>query len=152
MPNDVTTITISESTSLKRFAPVNIIIPVTGAMTPALPGGGTSLQSHNPFSSAIPTIQGFDDKVLLINSLQRPRKITVLGSDGQRYLFLCKPKDDLRKDARMMEVNSIVNKLLLKDPEARRRRLRIRTYSVVPLNEECGFLEWVRLVLLVEYG
>ncbi|ELR24308.1 serine-protein kinase ATR family protein [Acanthamoeba castellanii str. Neff] len=67
----------------------------------------------------------------------------MVGSDGQEYLFLCKPKDDLRKDCRMMEFNTMINKLLKKHPETRRRKLRIRTYAVVPLNEECGLIEWV---------
>lgn len=99
-------------------------------------------------------------------SLQRPRRITLRGSDGKEYLFMCKPKDDLRKDFRLMEFNDIVNKYLQNDPESRQRRLYIRTYvrlasnilsrfdfnklstlldlqSVVPLNEECGLIEWI---------
>jgi serine/threonine-protein kinase ATR len=94
-----------------------------------------------------------------MRSLQKPRKITIKGSDGQNYMFLGKPKDDLRKDARMMDLNSIINKLLTKNSESRKRRLReyrstanlmsyhittgIRTYGVVTLNEECGFIQWV---------
>ncbi|CAG9772339.1 unnamed protein product [Ceutorhynchus assimilis] len=42
-----------------------------------------------------------------------------------------------------MEFNDIVNHLLLRDAEARQRRLNIRLYSVAPLNEECGLIEWV---------
>ena len=61
-------------------------------------------------------------------SLQRPRRISLKGSDGNSYLFMCKPKDDLRRDYRLMEFNDIVNKYLQKDPESRRRRLSIRTY------------------------
>jgi serine/threonine-protein kinase ATR len=61
-----------------------------------------------------------------MGSLQRPKKITMIGSDGQEYLFLCKPKDDLRKDCRMMEFNTMINKLLKKHPETRRRKLRTR--------------------------
>jgi serine/threonine-protein kinase ATR len=79
----------------------------------------------------------------LLSSLQRPRKVTIRGSDGKPYIFLCKPKDDLRKDCRMMEFNAMINKLLNKDPESRKRQLRIRTYTVLPLNEECGILEWI---------
>ena len=56
-------------------------------------------------------------------SLQKPRKIVIMGSDGKRYAFLCKPKDDLRKDARLMEFDSMINKLLQADSESRRRRL-----------------------------
>ena len=58
-----------------------------------------------------------------MNSMQKPRKITVRGTDGLRYPFLVKPKDDLRKDARLMEFNSIINKLLKKDVESGRRQL-----------------------------
>lgn len=32
---------------------------------------------------------------------------------------------------------------LRKDAESRRRDLHIRTYAVIPLNEECGIIEWV---------
>jgi serine/threonine-protein kinase ATR len=78
-----------------------------------------------------------------MNSLQKPRKITIIGNDGKSYMFLCKPKDDLRKDCRLMEFNSMINRLLKKDPQSRRRQLRIRTYAVIPLNEECGLIEWV---------
>lgn len=37
----------------------------------------------------------------------------------------------------------MINKLLKKKSESRKRQLRIRTYTVLPLNEECGLLEWV---------
>lgn len=43
----------------------------------------------------------------------------------------------------MMEFNAVANRLLQESPEGRRRNLRLRTYSVVCLNEECGLLEWV---------
>lgn len=56
---------------------------------------------------------------------------------------MLKPKDDLRKDFRLMEFNDIVNQLLLREADARQRRLNIRLYSVAPLNEECGLIEWV---------
>lgn len=56
---------------------------------------------------------------------------------------MLKPKDDLRKDFRLMEFNDIVNQLLSREAEARQRRLNIRLYSVSPLNEECGLIEWV---------
>jgi len=58
-----------------------------------------------------------------MNSMQKPRKLTVRGSDGVRYPFLVKPKDDLRKDARLMEFNGIINKLLKKDADSNRRQL-----------------------------
>lgn len=92
-------------------------------------------------------------------SLQKPKKIVFRGTDGKMYPMLCKPHDDLRKDARLMDFNSMINKLLKSASESRRRQLcestcredekdhnlmaDIRTYAVMPLNEECGLLEWV---------
>lgn len=80
---------------------------------------------------------------MLLQSLQRPRKITMRGTDGKAYTFLCKPSDDLRKDSRMQEFCAMVSALFKKDVQARRRQLRVRTYAVVPLNDECGLIEWV---------
>ena len=67
----------------------------------------------------------FFDEIDVMKSLAKPRKITIRGSDGQIYMFLGKPKDDLRKDARLMEMNSIINKLLKGNSESRRRQLRM---------------------------
>lgn len=58
-----------------------------------------------------------------MRSLARPRKLTIMGSDGKTYVFLGKPKDDLRKDARLMDFNAIINKQLKSNSESRRRQL-----------------------------
>ncbi|XP_045440085.1 serine/threonine-protein kinase ATR isoform X8 [Pipistrellus kuhlii] len=81
--------------------------------------------------------------VEILASLQKPKKISLKGTDGKFYIMMCKPKDDLRKDCRLMEFNSLINKCLRKDAESRRRELHIRTYAVIPLNDECGIIEWV---------
>ena len=53
-----------------------------------------------------------EDEVAVLASLQKPKKLTIVGSDGHSYAFLCKPKDDLRKDLRMMEFTTMLNRLL----------------------------------------
>ena len=68
-------------------------------------------------------VLAFQDDVLVLSSLQRPRKITVRGSDGLLYSLLCKPKDDLRKDQRLMEFNSMINRALKRDVESSKRQL-----------------------------
>lgn len=85
-------------------------------------------QDHNAFSTGSVYLTGFQDKVEVLSSMIRPKKLTVLGSDGKAYPFLCKPVDDLRKDGRLMEFNDIINKLLRKDPQSRRMQLYIKTY------------------------
>lgn len=49
-----------------------------------------------------------------MNSKEKPKRIRVQGSDGRDYYFLCKREQhgDLRKDARMMEFNTMINRLL----------------------------------------
>ncbi|KAK9679778.1 hypothetical protein K7432_016161 [Basidiobolus ranarum] len=129
--------------TLQRMTPLNIIVPLQSTLTVTLPASSQTLSSHNPFPAEQPTIAGFQDEVEIMHSLQKPRKVVMLGNNKKEYTFLCKPKDDLRKDTRLMEFNSMINKLLKKDPESRKRGLHIRTYAVVPLNEECGLIEWV---------
>lgn len=50
-------------------------------------------------------------KVEILASLQKPKKISLKGSDGKFYTMMCKPKDDLRKDCRLMEFNCLINKV-----------------------------------------
>ncbi|CAH1116639.1 unnamed protein product [Phaedon cochleariae] len=108
-----------------------------------LPNPDFSSNQHNPFPNLYVHIVGIDDEMNILQSLQKPRKISLKGSDGKKYVYMLKPKDDLRKDFRLMEFNDIVNQLLAREGEARQRRLNIRLYSVAPLNEECGLIEWV---------
>ncbi|PON40311.1 Coatomer beta subunit [Trema orientale] len=137
----------SEFSSLKRMMPLGIIMPIQQSLTVNLPtcdGNLTDSVTSDIFSlTDLPTISGIADEAEILSSLQRPKKIILLGSDGMERPFLCKPKDDLRKDARMMEFTAMINRLLSKYPESRRRKLYIRTFAVIPLTEDCGMVEWV---------
>lgn len=129
-----------------NLAPSSLVVPIEKCLTASLPFGAINLQSvrrHKPFVTDKITIQSFEDYVLVLNSLQRPRKLTVRGSDGKRYGLLCKPKDDLRKDQRLMEFNGVVNRAFKRDAQSSKRRLYIKTYAVTPLSEESGTIEWV---------
>ncbi|PQQ14473.1 serine/threonine-protein kinase ATR isoform X1 [Prunus yedoensis var. nudiflora] len=142
------TINIStEFSALKRMMPLGIIMPIQQSLTVSLPtydGKLTDSLRSDIFSATdLPTISGISDEAEILSSLQRPKKIVLMGSDGIERPFLCKPKDDLRKDARMMEFTAMINRLLSKYPESRRRKLYIRTFAVIPLTEDCGMVEWV---------
>ena len=120
-----------------------LIVPLQSSVNVTLPPNNLVSQHHRPFPGTPPHILGFDDTIEIMHSLQKPRKVVIQASNGARYPFLCKPRDDLRKDARLMEFDSMINKLLQSSSESRRRRLYIRTYAVLILNEECGLIEWV---------
>lgn len=134
----------------------NILLPFEKYMQPTF--SISSGQEHNPSpgvtgTSKLPAgncfpyqqiyISGFQEKVLVLRSAARPKKLTIRCSDGQDYDVMVKPKDDLRKDARLMEFNGLMKRYLHQDAGARQRRLHIRTYAVLPFNEECGLLEWL---------
>ncbi|EME41530.1 hypothetical protein DOTSEDRAFT_55328 [Dothistroma septosporum NZE10] len=143
-----------------KLAPSQLVVPVEATLTASAPATANSetIRRHRAFAQDKVTIQAFTDDVLVLNSLQRPRKITARGSDGKLYGLLCKPKDDLRKDQRLMEFNGIINRALKRSPESSKRRLYIKTYAVTPLSEESGTIEWVegikpiRDILLGLYG
>lgn len=127
----------------KACTPSPLCVPVETALTATLPTLTDSVRSHKAFSRDVVTVSQFLDEVLVLSSLQKPRKLTARGSDGKNYGLLCKPKDDLRKDQRLMEFNSMINRSLKRDAESSKRQLYIKTYAVTPLNEECGIIEWV---------
>ncbi|KAH7923978.1 hypothetical protein BV22DRAFT_1196306 [Leucogyrophana mollusca] len=74
-----------------------------------------------------------------------PKISNCVGSDGKKYkqLFKGEGGDDMRQDAVMEQVFTLVNVVLRCDRETRRRDLKIRGYTVVPLAAQAGVLEFV---------
>jgi len=142
-------IDLTSHTKTRRFRSqggVEIGLPVQRELLVMLPQGLSEDKptfSHHPFPMNPVTFDCFHPHVDVLASLMRPKKLAIQGSDGHVYAFLAKPKDDLRKDTRMMDFNHMVNRLLAVGGETRRRGLYIRTYAVTPLTEECGLIEWV---------
>ena len=121
-----------------------IIMPSNINMTMRLPTKEIGMTNHDAFSSgSLIYFERVEEIVTIMRSLVKPKKLDFRGSDGKKYSFLCKPKDDLRRDCRLLEFNNLLNKLFMKDPECRKRNLYIRTYTVIPLNETNGIIEWV---------
>ena len=114
----------------------------------------------------------FNSQVQVMSSKAKPKKLTAFAVSGihnirkQRDLiqsedeendigemhFLVKreAKGDLRKDARVQDLNNVINRLFAASSSHdssvsayQRRKLHLRTFSVVCLSEECGILEWV---------
>jgi serine/threonine-protein kinase ATR len=124
-----------------------IVLPNLSALTVQLPADHAFREDGDaevqPFDAAAPRCVEMLEHVVVFNSLQKPRRVVVRASDGVHYKFLGKKDDDLRKDARVIEFELLIGRLLSADAEARRRGLGVRTYSVVPLSETTGILEWV---------
>ncbi|RZC53873.1 hypothetical protein C5167_012740 [Papaver somniferum] len=117
------TINIStEFSSLKRMMPLGIVMPIQPALSVSLPMYENEMNTdpHNidMFSASdLSTISGIGDAAEILSSLQKPKK----------------PKDDLRKDARMHDGVCVSDQpSLAKYPESRRRKLYNRTFAVIP--------------------
>ncbi|RZF41501.1 hypothetical protein LSTR_LSTR000215 [Laodelphax striatellus] len=119
-----------------------ILMPAQKFQTLSLPRSA-DYNNHNPFPQTPVYIRGVKDELQILVSLQRPKRIVFLGTDGLEYPMLLKSRDDLRIDSRMMEFNRILNMYLQRTPEARDRRLHINTYNVMALSESCGLIEWL---------
>lgn len=89
-------------------------------------------------------ISSFSANITVIASKQRPRRIEMMGSDGRRYQFLLKGHEDLRQDERVMQLFGLINACLNYDRITNDRGLNIVRYSVLPLSNNSGLIEWVQ--------
>eukprot|EP00758_Cryptobia_borreli_P002975 Tbor_TRINITY_DN3432_c0_g1::TRINITY_DN3432_c0_g1_i1::g.3772::m.3772/K06640/ATR; serine/threonine-protein kinase ATR len=87
---------------------------------------------------------GFGDKVDVIPSLQKPKRITALDSNGVQHYFLMKSKDEPRKDIRMMEIAMVLNYIFQTDAYSKKNTYSIKRYAVMALNDDCAIIEWVQ--------
>ena len=85
----------------------------------------------------------FDAELLVMASLRKPKRLTVYCSDQRERRYLIKGGEDLRQDQRIQQIFAVVNTVLAADGQCATRGLAMRTYSVLPLNERVGFIEWM---------
>ena len=78
-------------------------------------------------------IAGFDEKVLNMTSLRKPKRITIRGDDEKDYMFLVKVGEDLRMDQRIEQLYGIMNGILGQDAACSQRGLTLTTYQVIPM-------------------
>ncbi|KAI9736363.1 MAG: phosphatidylinositol kinase- protein kinase tor1 [Cirrosporium novae-zelandiae] len=88
-------------------------------------------------------IQSFDPIFTVIQSKQRPRKMALMGSDGNSYTYALKGHEDIRQDERVMQLFGLVNTLLTNDSESFKRHLNIQGFPAIPLSQNSGLLGWV---------
>lgn len=99
------------------------------------------IKENGDYSNII-AINSFMDDVMIPGGINAPKRIKVRCSNGLQIPQLLKGKDDLRQDAVMQQVFSIVNTLLRQNKNTSKNRLNLRTYKVVPLSKRSGILEW----------
>lgn len=144
------------------------IPPIQAALSISLLEGDSG-RSRETFSRHIPRMRSFSDHVDVMASKAKPKKLkafVVAAEDVARYRrsrdtetvegkfdmgtlhFLLKreAKGDLRKDARVQDLNNVVNRLLSTENggkgSAGHRRISLRTFTVTCLSEDIGLIEW----------
>ena len=123
------------------------------------------------FPLYVPRIESFSKKIIVMNSKAKPKKLTAYavaasGKEAKKkkqpkcgemhFLVKREDKGDLRKDARVQDLNNVINRVLagmvggsddvggsVGVGGGAARRLRLRTFTVTCLSEDCGILEWV---------
>lgn len=60
-----------------------IMMPTSKFRKLILPNPDFTSSQHNPFPNHYVHIVGIQDKITILNSLQKPRKIQLRGSDGK---------------------------------------------------------------------
>lgn len=128
------------------------------------------------FPAMVPRMRALCSKVHIMTSKAKPKKAKafVVPADQPRsrrivssssnnkeampgdigeihFLVKREAKGDLRKDARVQNLNSVINRLLAASTNnsgtggasLQQRRLHLRTFAVTCLSEDCGILEWV---------
>ncbi|GMR47395.1 hypothetical protein PMAYCL1PPCAC_17590 [Pristionchus mayeri] len=115
---------------------ISPILQMAKSLSIAVPG------TFDP-SLELVTIAEFGNQMTVISSKQRPRKLSMRGSDGKEYTFLLKGHEDPRQDERVMQFFGLVNTLLLHNGDTNRRNLTIQRYSIVALSQNSGLIGWV---------
>lgn len=108
------------------------------------------LTSHPPIDPTLKYdnhiwISHYDTTFQPAGGVNMPKINTCYGSNGQRFkqLFKGEGNDDLRQDAVMEQVFELVNTVLRYDRETKRRNLKVRGYTVLPLATQAGVIEFV---------
>ncbi|XP_026183019.1 DNA-dependent protein kinase catalytic subunit isoform X2 [Mastacembelus armatus] len=88
-------------------------------------------------------ITGFDERVKVMSSLRRPKRLIIRGDDERDHPFLVKGGEDLRQDQRIEQLFAVMNILLSHDTSCTYRSLQLHTYQVIPLTTRIGIIEWL---------
>ncbi|EXB63651.1 Serine/threonine-protein kinase SMG1 [Morus notabilis] len=139
------------SVSLREVAPQLASLSSSDVPMPGLERHATI--SEPDISGAghkgIVTITSFSEQVEILSTKTKPKKLVILGSDGQKYTYLLKGREDLRLDARIMQLLQAINGFLRASPETHRHSVGVRYYSVTPISGRAGLIQWVDNVLSI---
>ncbi|XP_059183485.1 DNA-dependent protein kinase catalytic subunit [Centropristis striata] len=88
-------------------------------------------------------ITGFDERVKVMSSIRRPKRLVIRGDDERDHPVLVKGGEDLRQDQRIQQLFTVMNILLSHDASCTHRGMKLRTYQVIPITTRIGLIEWM---------
>lgn len=88
-------------------------------------------------------IESFDERILVLTSLRKPKCLTIRGNDQREHRFLVKGGEDQRQDQRIETLFELINDLLKADSRCYQRNLSLKTYQVVPMTAKLALIEWL---------
>ncbi|RCI04461.1 hypothetical protein CU098_001246, partial [Rhizopus stolonifer] len=96
-----------------------------------------------PFPEIHAMIASINTKLLILESLRKPKRITIYGTDEKEYNYLVKGGEDLRLDERIEQLFVIMNDMIKKNAFCSSQNVQIATYKVIPMASNLGIIEWV---------
>lgn len=81
--------------------------------------------------------------VLVMSSIRKPKRLTIIGSDEKEHAWLIKCGEDLRLDQRVQQMFAGMNDAIKDNEYCSRYHVALKTYKVVPLCRSVGMIEWV---------
>jgi len=85
-----------------------------------------------------PRLVSCDPTILVLKSKAVPKRLKTRGSDGKVSMWLVKGGEDLRQDERLQQLFASINSILCADVKSSQRRLKLQTYSVIPMSKTTG--------------
>ncbi|XP_033207323.1 serine-protein kinase ATM-like isoform X2 [Belonocnema kinseyi] len=126
----------------KHVIPLNqVIYKIKNLNNTIIPTMALSVRTNGNYDNII-GIREYKSNFITVGGVNAPKKIECVGTDGIIRRQLVKGQDDMRQDAVMQQVFTVINSLLRANKETKERKLNIRTYKVVPLTQRSGVLEW----------
>nr|XP_055174250.1 DNA-dependent protein kinase catalytic subunit isoform X3 [Nyctereutes procyonoides] len=95
-------------------------------------------------------IAGFDERIKVMASIRKPKRIIIRGHDEKEYPFLVKGGEDLRQDQRIEQLFEVMNVLLSQDTACSQRNMQLKTYHVIPMTSRLGLIEWIENTLILK--
>ncbi|KAJ8747586.1 hypothetical protein K2173_014542 [Erythroxylum novogranatense] len=140
------------SINLREVAPQLALLSSSDVPMPGLEKEVLASEPESGLAASlqgIVTIASFAEQVTILSTKTKPKKLVILGSDGEKYTYLLKGGEDLRLDARIMQLLHTLNSILRSSSATRTHRLGIRHYSVTPISGRAGLIQWVDNVISI---